>query len=143
MNTVKKILLGAALLTLSINVLANDKSGILTNKATATDYYEVQCSKNTAGDTSYLQLSVKDLPPSAAPTISLQVTKGIKALNTSDATDNDATYSPVLKAVWGNGSYFVAVDKNKAGAESYNLNFACMTAANKQSGTAIVVRQNQ
>ncbi|MFZ2725168.1 MAG: hypothetical protein WAX77_02835 [Methylococcaceae bacterium] len=138
MKTIKKILISTALLLTSVNVLAAAQNGSLGASATATDYYEVKCSKNTAGDTSYLQFSIKDLPPAVAPIINAQITKGIKALSTSDNTDNDTVYSSVIKAAWGNGSYFVSVNKTKAGAELYTFNFACMTAKNTLAGTAIV-----
>lgn len=143
MNTTKTLLISTALLLFSANSIANDQNGSLGTAANAVDYYEVKCAKNSAGDTSYLQFSIKDLAPAATPIINAQITKGIKALTTSDNTDNDTSYSPVLKAVWGNGSYFVSIDKTKAGAELYTFNFACMTAKNTLAATTIVIRQNK
>ena len=135
------MLLPVAMLT--SNALANTLDGSLGTLASATDYYEVKCAKNSAGDTRYLQFFIKDLAPVATPTLNAQVSKGTKVLSTTDLIDGDTLYSTVVNANWGNGSYFIAVNKTSAGAELYNIKFTCMSAANKATSTTLATPTGQ
>ncbi|MFI3157678.1 MAG: hypothetical protein QX199_16155 [Methylococcaceae bacterium] len=114
---------------------AHDINGALGKAAGATDYYQVECFDDGAGPADRLLVEIKDLAPVAAPLISVQVTKGIIAKNTTDVVDGNATYSPTLTVNGGNGSYYLIVDKTAAKAETYNLQVHCETSGDQHTGT--------
>ena len=114
---------------------AHDINGTLGKAAGATDYYQVECFDDGTGPADHLVVEIKDLAPVAAPLISVQVTKGIIARNTTDAVDGNATYSPTLTVKGGNGAYFLTVDKTAAKAEAYNIQIHCLTGGSQHTGT--------
>ena len=118
------------------NVAAHDITGTLGKAAGATDYYQVECSDDGAGPADRLIVKIKDLAPVATPLISVQVTKGAIAKNTTDIIDGNATYSPALTVNGGNGSYYLIVDKTAAKAEVYNLQIHCETSGDQHTGTS-------
>ena len=149
MNTFKVLLVGAVCLISAQEVSAHELSATLGTAAGATDYYQVHCYDDGAGATGYLELSVTDELPVAAPIVSTQVmkidsiNKTYRLLSSSDLKDGDASSSPELAASWGNGFYFVTVNKTKAGAEKYTLSYHCMTAGNEHTGTDITPLQDE
>ncbi|MDO9103469.1 MAG: hypothetical protein Q7U57_00770 [Methylovulum sp.] len=123
---------------------AHDINGALGSAAGATDYYQVECFDDGTGPAEHLIVKIKDSTPVAAPLVSVQVTKGSIARNTTDAVDGNTTYSPTLKVKGGNGMYYLTVDKTAANAENYNIQIHCETSAGQHTGTFEPVRlQNQ
>lgn len=123
---------------------AHDINGALGKAAGATDYYQVECFDDGTGPTDHLIVEIKDLAPVAAPMVSVQVTKGKIAKNTTDAVDGNATYSPIINIKAGNGIYYLTVDKTAANAETYNLQVHCETSGDQHTGTnEPVLLQNQ
>ena len=147
----KAIIIKKALLTASVLSLlgyvgsasAHDQAGALGAAAAATEYYKVTCYDDGAGPTASLSLQVIDLAPVAAPLVSVQVLKGILVKNTTDAVDGNAAYSPALSLAGGNGAYSVIVDKTAIGAETYSLQYHCLTSAGAHTGSLIAPLQNQ
>lgn len=109
----------------------------------ATDLYQVNCSDDGTGNADHLFFQLQDLAPVAAPVISAQVLKYPRAANTTDQVDGNAALSPTIKLKGGNGTYFIIVDKSKAGGELYKFNYHCETAGNGETGTELLVIQNQ
>ena len=129
-------------------VAAHDINGALGAAAGATDYYQVTCFDDNSGPADHLIVKIKDLAPVAVPIISVQVTKQVGktfiARNSTDAVDGNATYSPELNIKGGNGTYFLAVDKTSANAETYNVQIHCETSTGLHTGTQEpVLLQNQ
>ena len=93
--------------------------------AAKTDSYEVTCAKGTNS----LAVSVMDLYPRKAPSISIQAFKGKKSSPLSiDKVDGDANYSrsEILSA--GAGTYTINVNKGSSkvkGSEAYTAKFSC------------------
>jgi len=109
----------------------------------ATDLYQVNCSDDGTGPADHLFFQLQDLPPAAAPVLSAQVVKYPKAANTTDQKDGDAGLSPTIRLKGGNGAYFITIDKSKAGAEIYKFNYHCETSSGFETGTELLVIQNQ
>ncbi len=122
---------------------AHDISGALGKSPTATDYYQLSCYDDGNGPADHLSIQVIDMAPVAKPLISVQVTKGILAGNTTDAVDGNATYSPALKMKGGDGDYAVTVDKTAAGLETYSLQYHCETSTGDHTGTGYAILANQ
>jgi len=159
-NTLATILV-MGLFTHAHTTTAESVTGALGASRGATDYYRVTCSKNANGDTSYLKVNVVDLLPVADPLISVQAVKGVFGINTTDAVDGDATNKPSPTAIptgmiydsatkkyvksthSGNGVYDVRVNKTAAGVENYKINVNCYSSANKTTGIAVKIVQNQ
>ncbi|TAN69975.1 MAG: hypothetical protein EPN17_06635 [Methylobacter sp.] len=138
-STLKKNFITVSLLGVFVytgSATAHDINGALGKAAGATDYYQVECFDDGAGAADHLVVEIKDLAPVASPLISVQVTKGIIAKNSTDAVDGNATYSPTLTVNGGNGSYYLIVDKTAAKAETYNLQIHCETSAGLHTGTS-------
>ncbi len=133
-NFVTVSLLGVLVYTASAS--AHNINGALGKAAGATDYYQVECFDDGTGPADRLLVEIKDLAPVAAPLISVQVTKGAIAKNTTDIVDGNATYSPTLTVNGGNGSYYLIVDKTAAKAETYNLQVHCETSDDQHTGTS-------
>lgn len=118
--------------------------------AKATDTYEVTCSTDGGGTSYRLVAEVRDDAPVAAPSVSVQIIKGSVASNATDSVDGDGNYSPAASVTpnpanpnGGNGVYYVLVNKTKAGAENYSLEFHCLSSTGSHTGTSVVARQNQ
>jgi hypothetical protein len=141
-------LLGLVLLALALGgaslASAHTQNGSLGTSASATDYYAITCSNDGSGAPGSLVLEVLDAGPVAAPLVSAQIRKGSLLTNTTPAGDGE--WSPLVFLNGGAGTYDVLVDKSDAGAESYTLDFHCVTGTNGggvHTGTAIQVRQDQ
>jgi hypothetical protein len=136
--------LAAALLLVSGAVAsAHTQSGALGAAASATDYYQVTCTDDGSGTPASLVVQLEDAAPAAAPKLSVQVQKGSKVANATDAADADGAASPSVAVDGGPGVYEVLVDKSGAGSESYVLTFHCLTGTGAHAGTDILTRQNQ
>lgn len=143
-TTSQSIFIAAALFFTTHAAFAHDQTGALGKAAGATDYYAISCFDDGNGAAAYLVFQIMDALPVAAPVVSAQVTtKGRLAVNTTDAIDGDATYSPKVLVKGGNGTYYVSVDKTKAGVENYSFQYHCETSDNQHTGTSIIPLQSQ
>ncbi|MEY4768000.1 MAG: hypothetical protein RL637_639 [Pseudomonadota bacterium] len=126
-------------------VLAHEQTGSLGKSASATDLYQIQCFDNGdgTGNTARLVTQIIDSPPKVAAKLSVQTVKAAKATNTTDAIDGDALGSPFASNYGGDGYYYVIVNKDGAGVESYTLDFHCQSSSGEHTGTEISSLQNQ
>ncbi len=115
----------------------------LGNGAGATDVYPISCFDDGSGDTSYLSVAVQDLAPVATPTVSIQIFRDGFANSASDLVDGDAGTSISIKLKRGNGTYYVMVNKSRAGAENYQFTYHCVTATGAHTGTTEVLQYKQ
>jgi len=125
---------------------AHDQSGALGAAASATDYYRISCFDDGQGPPASLALQVRDPAPGDAIKISVQVAIDGGLVNTNDLNDGDALYGPLVTLNGGAAVYQVLVDKNAAGAETYQISYHCYTGPNGtglHTGTLIVAVQNQ
>lgn len=125
-------------------VAAHDLSGSLGNASASIDYYQVRCFDDGAGPNGYLEVSLTDVAPVAAPKISIQVIRDDTATNATDPFDGDAGHSPTL-SIKGSGDqyYFLTIDKTAAGAENYAVEYHCVTNDNQHTGTDIYTITDQ
>lgn len=108
----------------------------------ATDYFQVTCTNDGSGAPARLDVLLKD-KTAGASILSLQVQKGLLAINTTDAVGADINFSPKVSLAGGLGIYNVLVHKTTAAARVYDIQYHCMTATNIHTGTAIAQKQNQ
>jgi hypothetical protein len=116
-------------------------AGTLEADAAATDYFQVTCSDDGSGAPASLIARLRDDSPSATPMLSVQIQRASSATNGTDQVDGDASWSPLVFVNGGAGTFDVFVDKSAADAESYGLEFTCMTGAGGSgvpTGTAFV-----
>jgi hypothetical protein len=117
--------------------------GKATSGKPRTDTYKVTCAKGTK----YLSVSVKDLLPVNPSKISIQGSKSSSSSPLStDKSDGDDTYSRSVKLAKGTGVYLVKVNKSKSstpGAEAYDAQVYCKGVKGVDTGTKVVIRQNQ
>lgn len=144
-NAIKQLILTTAIWLASIysqSAFAHDYSGSLGTAVGATDVLQVSCYNDTAGAPSKVYIQVRDAALGKS-ILSLQVSKGFVARNTTDAVGGNTTYSPYVSIVGGAGPYNVYVNKTIAGARSYRIAYHCMTSGGSHTGTSIAVKQNQ
>jgi len=145
-QTTGNIVLALSLMGFGGIVSAHDQSGSLGKSAKAVDYYQVQCfdAGDGTGNTEYLELSVIDTDAIKSNSIiSVQVIKGLLAYSSTDnGPDGDINPSPVIQIYGGNGAYQVLVDKSRAPADDYSLDFHCKSKSD-HTGTSIVQLQNK
>jgi hypothetical protein len=123
---------------------AHSLNGTLASKAQATDLYQVTCFAEDGGPaTEHLRMRVRDNAPRKKPLVSFQVHKGFVATNSTDAADGNVKYSRWANNHGGDGVYHVLVDKSSAGAETYTLDFHCVSSTGIHTGTETVQLQNQ
>ena len=127
----------------AVPAAAHTQSGSLGSSAAATDVYSITCSDDGSGAPARLRAQVRDQAPVASPVVSVQVTKGALGTNSSDGTDGDTAYSPLVTVNGGSGAYTVLVNKTAAGSETYTLQSHCETSTGIHTGFSIVTRQNQ
>jgi hypothetical protein len=118
---------------------AVSRTGALGAEAGATDVWAVVCPATTA----WLETKVIDLNPVAAPLVSVQTIKGIKATNSTDPVDGDAAYSPAVNTTGTAGTFYVLVDKTSADAENYTVDIICKDANNVGLSTSVGVNPVQ
>jgi hypothetical protein len=86
---------------------------------------------------------VLDKTAATSPLVSVLAYKGSLATNSTDATNNDAAYSPAVYVNGKAGVYTVVVYKTAVGVENYTLQYGCLTSTGAVTGTAIKQLQNQ
>jgi hypothetical protein len=115
MNNVTKKSMGFMLL-MSVTTLATAHSqdgslGKTTTAAAATDVYTVNCF-NDGAVPAKLYVRVKDRAPKLAPALNVQIVKsGLASVQSIDAIDGDAVYSPAISLTGGAGDYTLIVNK--------------------------------
>jgi hypothetical protein len=123
---------------------AHSLSGGLGSRAQATDLYRVTCFAEDGGPaTGHLRMRLRDNMPKKKPVVSFQIQKGFVATNSTDAVDGNVKYSRWANNHGGDGVYHVLVDKTSAGAETYTLEFHCVSSTGIHTGTETVQLQNQ
>lgn len=135
-----------ALLVVAAPAFSHTQTGLLGTGASATDYYQVTCSNDGSGAPASLTVQVLDTAPVASPLVSVLLHKGLVATHSTDATDADATASPLVYVNGGAGVYNLFVKKSASGSENYSLTFHCMTGTNGtgvHTGTSITTKQSQ
>lgn len=129
------LLLASALLISAGGAKAASLSGSLASDATDAVLLAVDCADDGHGAPASLTLTVRDLAPVAAASVSAQIRKGFSAKNTSDPVDGDAGTSPVVFVNGGAGRYDVYVDKDAAGGEGFEVTAQCWTGAGGTGAT--------
>ncbi|MGZ5052945.1 MAG: hypothetical protein ACXWF8_12745 [Methylobacter sp.] len=157
-NIYKIICLGLAILSYSQETLSHSQSGaladnpnqLLGNTAGTVDYYQVTCSTDSSGTApDGLITRIRDLTPGALPKVSVHAQKdgatmqGYIASTSTDETDNDANFSSWGVVVGGPGVYTVLVTKEGNGNETYNMEAHCMTYGGVETGTDLLLIQDQ
>lgn len=127
----------------AVPAAAHTQSGSLGSGTSATDVYSITCSNDGSGAPARIRAQVRDQSPVASPVVSVQVIKGSLGTNSSDGTDGDTAYSPLVSVNGGSGAYTVLVNKTASGSETYTLQYHCETSTGIHTGTSIVTRQNQ
>lgn len=112
------------------------------NKASFTALARITCFDDGAGPAQFLVARVRDNSAAVSGMfVSLQLLKGTRATSVTDLTPGDADYSEFATLSGGNGTYQLILNKTKAGARSFDLEWHCLTAANDHTGTDIIVDQ--
>ncbi|SFE54261.1 hypothetical protein [Nitrosomonas sp. Nm166] len=123
----------SALMMSQAGVASADNQGgsFTTGLAAAVDFYQVTCFDDGNGAPSYLEEQVKDMSANT-PKTSILIYKGTScttnkcAQPSTDTTDNNTTYSPLVRVTQGAGSYDVLVH--------------CKASGNVHTGTSITSR---
>jgi hypothetical protein len=109
-------------------------SGALDAPAESADLLRVICFDDGSGAPASLTALITDLPPSAAPFVSVQLWKAdgppdARGTSATDAVDADAVPGPLVFVDGGAGEYLVFVDKTAAGEELYEFTLQCTTGS--------------
>lgn len=111
-------------------------------KASFTALARITCFDDGVGPAQFLVARVRDNSASLPGMfVSLQLLKGTRATSVTDLTPGDADYSAFATLSGGNGTYNLILNKTKAGARSFDLEWHCLTATNEHTGTDIIVDQ--
>lgn len=131
--------LGAAQVQAHSGGATMDEAG---NKASFTALARVTCFDDGAGPAQFLVARVRDKSPAVTGLyVSLQLLKGTRATSVTDLTPGDAEYSEFATLAGGNGTYQLIINKTKAGAREFDLEWHCLTASNDHTGTEVIVDQ--
>lgn len=131
--------LGAANVQAHSGGATMDEAG---NKASFTALARITCFDDGAGPAQFLVARVRDKSPAIAGLyVNLQLVKGTRATSVTDLTPGDAEYSEFATLSGGNGTYQLILNKTKAGAREFDLEWHCLTAGNDHTGTDIIVDQ--
>ncbi len=123
---------------------AHSLSGALGSSPRATDLYQVTCFAEDGGPvTGHLRVSVRDNAPVKRPQVSVQILKGLLATNTTDARDGNLAYSRPVTIDGGDGVYQMLVNKSGRGAETYTIEYHCISPDGVHTGTDAAQLQNQ
>ncbi len=120
--------------------------GALGAPSSATDVYLFVC---PSGIGASAVARVQDMPPIAAPLVSLQMSKygtnatGPFAINVTDSSDGNDLFSNQVTLGKGGGTYTLLVDKTGAGVEAYRVFAICTTIDGLDSITPGSVQQTQ
>ncbi|WP_052808163.1 hypothetical protein [Methyloterricola oryzae] len=126
---------------------AHTQGGGLGGSAAAVDYYQVTCSNDGSGAPLSLEAQIADNSGNGSRAIAL-IQKGNLASNATDATEGDgiAAYGAFVFVNGGAGVYNLSVAHTAAAADTYQVQFHCMTGNNGtgvHTGTAVSNKQNQ
>ena len=117
--------------------------GKTTSGAAKTDSYQVTCAKGTKS----LDVSVMDLYPRKAPSISIQAFKGKRSSPLSiDKVDDDARYSNTETLHAGAGTYTINVNKSSSkvkGPEAYTAKFNCQSTKGSSTSSKLKKLKDQ
>ncbi|MES2626287.1 MAG: hypothetical protein V4628_13470 [Pseudomonadota bacterium] len=112
------------------------------NNANFTALARVTCFNDGSGNTSYLTARVRDNSPAMPDLfINLQLIKGTMAISATDTTSGDASYSDSIALPGGNGVYTMMLNKTRAGARSFEIEWHCVAADGAHTGTEIILDQ--
>ena len=100
------------LMGFSLNTLAHDDGGVLSEELSAVDYFMVNCSEDS--DRMYFKIST----PVTTPLLSAQVIKG-------NFVTNIPTSRGGVEIMQGGGNYRIAVNKNGIGKVGYSFEYHC------------------
>jgi hypothetical protein len=133
-------------------VNADDEANLLNPLPSASKYYQVECFDDGHGDAAYLEVTLLTTSK-APPIVSLQVKTDAGSIpftvtNITDPNNNDSRpsrtvqiannsavpYATVTKTNNANGFYYIAVNKTKAGKQSFHFTYHCM-GVNAHTGT--------
>lgn len=112
------------------------------NKASFTALALVTCFNDGGGDADHIIARVRDNSP-AVPglLVSLQILKGGRAINVTDATSGDADFSNFVALHGGGGGYQLMANKTAIGARDFEVEFHCNAADGTHTGTNTFVQQ--
>lgn len=111
-------------------------------KASFTALARITCFDDGAGPAQFLVARIRDNSSALqGMLVSLQLLKGTRATSVTDLISGDADYSAFATLSGGNGTYQLIINKSKAGARSFDLEWHCLTATNAHTGTDIIVDQ--
>lgn len=148
-NTVATVL-GGLIISQAGAVLAHNQAGsFTTGLAAGVDFYQVSCFDDGAGAPSYAEAQVKDMTANSSK-VGIVMQKGTTPCTTNkcaqastDTTDTDAAYSPLIRVTQGSGVYNLFVSHSTAGTDSYDVQVHCKTATNVHTGTSVSSKQQQ
>ncbi|MXS76681.1 hypothetical protein ABF87_01645 [Nitrosomonas sp. JL21] len=148
-NTVATVL-GGLMISQAGAVLAHNQAGsFTTGLAAGIDFYQVSCFDDGAGAPSYAEAQVKDMTANSSK-VGIVLQKGTTpctankcAQASTDTTDTDAAYSPLIRVTQGSGVYNLFVSHSTAGTDSYDVQVHCKTATNVHTGTSVSSKQQQ
>lgn len=130
-------------------VLAHNQAGsFTTGLAAGVDFYQVTCFDDGTGVPSYAEAQVKDMTANTSK-VGILLQKGTActtnkcAQSSTDTTDTDAAYSPLVRVTQGTGVYSLFVSHSAAGTDSYDVQVHCKTASNAHTGTSVSSKQQQ
>jgi len=112
------------------------------NKASFTALALVTCFDDGNGPADHIIARVRDNSP-AVPSllVSLQILKGGRAINVTDATSGDAGFSNFAVLHGGAGAYQLMANKTAAGARDFEVEFHCNAADGTHTGTDTLIQQ--
>jgi hypothetical protein len=115
-------------------------SGALGAAAWATDVWEVVCPATTVR----LATQLLDSSPLAAPLLSVQAIKvDNKATSSTDPSNGNNVYSPLVSITGSAGTFYVLVDKTLAGTKVYTVDIECKNSANEAlAATSVQLKQD-
>lgn len=133
------------------DIMAHDiPNGILGPLSSASDYYEIVCfNYNNEGDADRLEVTLTSLIKNG-PVVSLQVKaeNPVYITNITDSVGGDKMSSRVAVVAndnngTANGSYYITVNKAKAGIQKYKITFHCKSKTSHAGTNEESMIQNQ
>lgn len=134
----------------STAVYSHDVEGTLGPDSSASDYYQIECYDDGQGAGNAKSLEIEFFTTTnAAPVVSLQVRtdKPVSLTNITDPVNGDNNPSRTVELAniqtnsSANGYYYVTVNKNRYGIQSYHFTYHCI--GDGHAGTSTTALQNQ
>ncbi|HLP82245.1 MAG TPA: hypothetical protein VK141_09705 [Nitrosomonas sp.] len=148
-NSVITVLGGLMISQAGVALAHNQGGSFTTGLAAGVDFYQVSCFDDGTGVPSYVEAQVKDMTANTSK-VSIVLQKGTTpcttnkcAQSSTDTTDTDAAYSPLVRVTQGTGVYNLFVSHSAAGTDSYDVQVHCKTASNAHTGTTVSSKQQQ